>query len=301
MHDEDDVVARAKELQRRSGELVQLARDPAKLRAAAPAVAGELGGAKPVSVQVASANRKLAPQRFVRAKNGRIRNEPIGPFVVSTYVSIAATCPSACPFRDGGCYAVAGASHLTMRRMDRSARGWTPLSVTLAEASELDHLWKGGIPQDGAKGGRDLRLHVGGEVSCRAGARALGDMARRWLARGGGRVWTFTHRWREIPRDVWGPISVLASVESSTDVLEAHARGYAAAIVVDYFPTRKAFVVHPGVRAIPCPAEAGEEGRVTCSSCRLCLDADKLRERGITIAFAAHGSEAEAARSKVRA
>jgi hypothetical protein len=300
MHDEDDVVARAKELQRRSGELVQLARDPAKLRAAAPAVAGELGGAKPVSVQVASANRKLAPQRFVRAKNGRIRNEPIGPFVVSTYVSIAATCPSACPFRDGGCYAVAGASHLTMRRMDRSARGWTPLSVTLAEASELDHLWKDGIPQDGAKGGRDLRLHVGGEVSCRAGARALGDMAVRWQARGGGRVWTFTHRWREMSRATWAAVSVLASVETVAEAFEARARGYAPAMVVEYFTSAKSIELAPGLRGVPCPAEAGG-GRVTCSSCRLCLDADRLFALGIVILFAAHGSEAEAARSKVRA
>jgi hypothetical protein len=286
---------RARDLLRRSGELVALASDPERLRAAvAERARVELGGARVVGIQYASANSKLAPVREVIARSGRVRFVPTGPFVTSTYVSIAATCPSSCPFRSGGCYAIAGASHLTMRRLDAAARGWPALWVSRAEASEIDRLWRAGIPQDGAKGGRDLRLHVGGDVSCNEGARALGRSADRWASRGGGRTWSFTARWAEIPRASWGPASVLASVQSPAQAEAAIALGYVPAIAVQRFTSRQAFPILPGVRAVPCPSEASG-GKTTCSACRLCLDDGALRRKGLAIAFAIHGQDAELA------
>ena len=143
-----------------------------------------------------------------------MRPVPDGPpFIVSTWVSISGTCPDVCTFKDNGCYAQAGATHLVMGRLDRASRGRTSLSITLEEAAAIDELFPGGVPQDGARGGRDMRLHVGGDVSCRKGAKALGEAVARFQKRGGGRCWTYTHRWREVPREAWGPISVLASVE----------------------------------------------------------------------------------------
>lgn len=248
----------------------------------------------PASFQKASSNRKLAPQRSERAKSGRTRFVAIGPFVSSTYVSIQATCPSSCPFKSGGCFAKAGSSHLTMNQLDRAARRMTALDVTLREAAILDSQWPNGIPQDGAKGGRDLRLHVGGEVSCSKGASALAAAARRWRERGGGAVWTYTHRWREIRRECWGEINVFASVENPQEIGDALRRGYQAAIVVPSFPNDGLFSV-PGspVTLVACPFETGKD--ITCSTCRLCLDHD-LAGRRQAIAFAVHGAESEMAK-----
>lgn len=277
----------AGETLKRSKSLVQIAtkRDPRRL---------EL----PVSIQRESANRKLAPQRRVLANNGRIRNEPVGPFVVSTYVSIAATCPTTCPFRSGGCYAIAGSAHLNGHALDRAAKGWPADEVSMAEARAIDALWREGVPQDGAAGGRDLRLHVAGEVSSARGAQAIGEAVDRYVARGGGRAWTFTHRWREITRARWGrKLSVLASCETVADVELALERGYVPAVTVDRYPNGPRAFVFGAVRAVPCPAEVSG-GKTTCSKCRLCLDDGALRRKGLAIAFAVHGSDAAEAAEK---
>ena len=254
----------------------------------------------PWSIQLTSSNRKLAPIREEIARSGRRRFVGIGPFCVSTYVSIASTCPDSCTFKNNGCYAQAGSAHLTMGTLDLRGRGYTPLEVTQGEAAALSAMWKqdGRVPQDGARGGRDLRLHVGGDASCRRGARALGDAVAELQRRGLGSAWTYTHRWREIPRAAWGPISVLASVETVEDAELAVARGYAPAMTVEAFPSRRAWRVSPRLRLIPCPYEAGGSGP-TCVQCRLCLDRDLLR-MGSGIAFAVHGAQAEQATVRLR-
>lgn len=255
------------------------------------------GSDAPVSVQLRSANSKLAPTRVEIAKSGRERFIPIGPFVASTYASIRATCPDSCGFKIKGCFAKAGATHLTMKGLDRAAQGMTALEVTLAEAAAIDAMCKRGVPQDGAKGGRDLRLHVGGEVSCSAGARALAGAARRWRERGGGRVWTFTHRWRTIPRAAWGDsISVLASCEKYEDLEHATRRGYAASIVVPEFPSGSRLFSMAGKPIRPCPAEA-TDGKVTCAQCRICLDDQRQLARGEVVGFHAHGADLEDAKA----
>lgn len=245
----------------------------------------------PVSIQLASSNSKLAPQREVMTSTDRCRLEPIGPFVASTYVSIAATCPTSCPFKAGGCFAAASSGHLTMRKLDAAAVGMSAIDVTRAEVALIDNAWKRGVPQDGARGGRDFRLHVGGEVSDRIGATLLAGAAKRFRARGGGAMWTFTHQWEhDIERDDWGDVSVLASVQHVEQVEPARRLGYVPAIVVPEFASPKAFTI-PGspVRWIPCPAES--RGNTTCAQCRLCLDDDNLRRHGLGIAFAAHGRD----------
>jgi hypothetical protein len=239
----------------------------------------------PVSVQRTSSNRKLAPQRQEVARNGRIRNVAIGPFVSSTYVSIAATCPSSCRWKNNGCYAQTGFTRFHMDKRSEASQQMAALEVTVAEAAAVDGLWPRGVPQDGARGGRDLRLHVAGDVSCERGARALAAAAERWNLRGGGSVWTYTHRWQAIPRRAWGTIRVFASVEDPAELWPALRRGYAPAFVVAEFPNGPRAFTFKGVRLVPCPAEAGVR---TCAECRLCLDRD-LASRNTGIAFAFHG------------
>ncbi len=99
-------------------------------------------------------------------------------------------------------------------------------------------------------------------------------------------MWTYTHRWRSIPRDAWPWVSVLASVETPSELAEARRRGYVAAITVPAYPDGPRAFRIGGALAIPCPAEVG---RMTCAQCGLCMDDERLRERGLAIAFAAHG------------
>lgn len=47
-------------------------------------------------------------------------------------------------------------------------------------------------------------------------------------------------------------------------------------------------VASPAVSILPCPAQT--TAGVTCSSCRLCMNTTRLREQGITIGFAIHGT-----------
>jgi len=267
-----DIAAEADELLKRSEQLLADA-------------GGHFKMPKVVAIQAKSSNRKLAPQVQETAKSGRLRNVPVVPYVVSTYVSIEATCPDTCRCKNNGCYAQTGFTRTHMDKRELASRRMTSLEVTLKEAEQIDKLYVRGVPQDGARGGRDLRLHVAGDVSCERGARALASAASRWHDRGGGSVWTYTHRWREIPREAWGPISVLASVEHRSELWPAMRRGYAPAFVVPEFPNGAISFDLEGLRMVPCPAEAGVR---TCAECRLCLDHD-LKERGTGIAFAYHG------------
>lgn len=238
-------------------------------------------------------NRKLSPVDQIPTDK-RPRLTPRAPFVSLTDVAIAATCSDACAFKRDGCYVRSGGTKGRAAILDRAAQGRTADEVIAEEVGLIEAAFGGGaIPQDGKKGGRDLRLHVGGDVGTVAGARMLAVAADNWRARGGGTVWTFTHWWRDIPRDAFGYISVLASIERPEDVAVANAAGYAAALVVDSFPSSKAFsLTGTEARVVPCPAETRG---ATCVECRLCLDVD-LRRKNVAIAFEAHGPAARRAK-----
>lgn len=251
----------------------------------------------PARLHYATRDRKLAPvyqTPYDGPGRRRFRPEPIGPYCSATYASIAATCPASCRFKGAGCYVTEGFTAKANRKLDTAAHGLTHLDVIEIEARLIETAFKLNgyrVPQDGARGGRDLRLHIGGDARTTAAAYRLGRSALSWGIRGGGDVWTFTHAWKDVYRAAWGPISVLASVESAADANRATLRGYAPAIVVPEFPSDRAFTL-PGspTKWIPCPAET--RGK-TCVECRLCLDAPALSKRGTGIAFAIHGRGAD--------
>ncbi|WP_438033733.1 DUF7227 family protein [Sorangium sp. So ce204] len=234
-----------------------------------------------------SHNRKLAPvERLPTGSRPHPRAQR--PFVPTTDVAIAVTCSDACAFKSGGCFARAGFARFKARELDAAARSLTADQVIAEEVRLIDAAFNNRrAPEDGAPGGRDLRLHVGGDVGSALVAQLLAGAARRWRDRGGSAVWSFTHAWREVPREAWGSISVLASVEQPEDVEVARAVGYAATIVVDEFPSDEAFSLPASnAKIVSCSAEA--RGK-TCVECRLCLDADKLARRNLAVAFEAHG------------
>jgi len=243
----------------------------------------------------ASHSHKLSPVRYenyLHPGSGRMfrRPHPEAPFVSATYVSIEATCPDSCAMKGAGCYAQSGFQAPMVRILDAEAVGRPGIAVIEQEAELIGRAFGGGrVPQDGARGGRDLRLHVFGDVPDRDGnaaAKILARAAARWRHRGGGAVFTYTHQWHQVERASWGEISVIASCDQPHEVRVARRRGYAAALVVGQFPGRRAFrVPRMPTRAVPCPAQTSE---VTCATCRLCIDRD-LHDLEVTIAFAAHG------------
>lgn len=247
-----------------------------------------------------SANRKLSPIARVPYDHPhyKYRPTPVAPFACSTFVSIEATCSSSCPFKmgpdgeRGGCYV--DADHFMRRAMgllDAGAVGRTGADVIAEEVRVIDRIWAHrGVPRDGWRGnGRDLRLHVGGDVPDAKSARLLAGAAERWTARGGGSVWTYTHAWDQIRRSAFGLISVLASVENARQVRPARRRGYAPALVVERFPNGKRPFVVAGTTFVPCPAETLGK---TCVECRLCLDVD-LHAKNLGVAFELHGRDAK--------
>lgn len=247
-----------------------------------------------------SRSAKLSPVALVETGKKK-RPVPQGPFCASTYVSIRSTCPDSCAFKDAGCYAQVGASRRIMKPLDEAGVGGF-LAASNEAALIRCAFGAGQVPQDGARGGRDLRLHVGGDVSSRDSACELRWAAEDWLARGGGAVWTYTHRWREIPASAWGSIRVWASCESPVDVQHAHSRGYRAALVVERHPGDAMYGIGlptnnttPTIQVVPCPYETRG---VTCVKCRLCLDA-KLPMTTV-IGFSAHGERRDDARRRLK-
>jgi len=206
----------------------------------------------------------------------RSGNEKIGP--VSTTYQPTTHCVD-CPMKGNGCYAQHGMVAFHVRKLDAAAREThaSPVRSARQEAKGIDALR--------AKG-QGLRLHTSGDCPTTEAAELVADAAERFMRRGGGQAWTYTHAWRRVSRRAWKGVSVLASVETLADARRAMKRGFAPARVVPKFDGDKAWQ-EGNVTWIPCPAQTRDG--VTCDSCRLCWNDKGLKARGAGIAFEAHG------------
>jgi hypothetical protein len=204
-------------------------------------------------------------------------NKKTGP--VSVTYGATVSCVD-CPLKNNGCYAEHGLVAVHKRRLDKAVRAAKASTTRQAEheARGIDAL---------RAVGQGLRIHTSGDCPTTESARIVADAAERFMSRGGGRAWSYTHAWRRVSRKAWRGVSVLASVETLADARKAIRRGWATARVVPQFATDKAWL-EGGIRWIPCPAQTRDD--VTCDSCRLCWNDDKLRTIGAGIAFEAHGS-----------
>jgi hypothetical protein len=207
--------------------------------------------------------------------------------VDATYASIKATCPNSCSLKGVGCYAQTSFVGMINQRLERRARGGSALDVARAEAKAIDMSYNGGpVPT-----GRALRIHVAGDSRTLAGTRMINNAVGRWKKRGGGDCWSYTHAWKHVPRKEWSNVSMLASVADVDEAYDCWAQGYAPAIVVSEHKSDKAYLLdRSDTKWIPCPAQTRGIG---CSDCRLCFNADRLREGNFGIAFAAHGVKKE--------
>lgn len=202
-------------------------------------------------------------------------NEKIGK-VSCTYCH-QRSCPPTCPFYHNGCYAeYNNVGRFVLPRLLTAKGRLDALVLAKREAAAIR----------GLTGKRPLRLHVVGDCRTEAAARTVSGACEDYRARWGQPVWTYTHSFRDVPRDAWGSVSILASCEKPADIELAHERGYAAAMVVSSHDNDKAKPLPGGFTGIPCPEQTRG---VKCTECRLCFKDKWLFETKRVILFAAHG------------
>lgn len=207
----------------------------------------------------------------------------------STTLASQASCPTTCPFLNAGCYAERGPLgffQLMPMNLHAAKVGASALDVARAEAKAIDEM--------ATVVDRPLRLHTVGDCSSDEAAQIVSEAAERYMERGGGPVWTYTHAWRDVRRESWGAVSVLASCETPMDVELARSRGYATAIVVESFEQERLYD-HDGTDILPCP---NLTRGVKCSECRLCFSDGDVYERGYSIGFSIHGDHATRKRAR---
>lgn len=210
-------------------------------------------------------------------------NKKLG-LMSSTYIS-QGSCPASCVFLGNGCYAETGPMgwSITNKLNIQALRKLNPEELANNEAIVIGQL-TGRLP---------LRLHVVGDCSTQRAAQTVSEAARLYSRRYNQIAFGYTHS-RNIPREAWGDVSILASCESPSQVREAWRRGYAAAIVVPKFEGTKAYSIGQGVRVLPCPEMTGLVD--SCSDCGLCMNATRLLKAKLAIGFTPHGSRKERAR-----
>lgn len=205
--------------------------------------------------------------------------------VSATYAPIQ-SCPKTCPFLDHGCYAQSGPTGWTLNRLNRNCKTNSSVEIAKEEAKEIR----------GLTGKRDLRLHVVGDARSRKAVEILAAAAKDHIAKANKKVWTYTHAWREVPRESWGDVSVIASCETFEDIELARTRGYATSMVIsdDFMGTKK----HGKLTLVACPGIT--EGK-TCETCRICMNDKKIKESNKVVCFFPHGAGLNKAKKALEA
>ena len=157
----------------------------------------------------------------------------------TTYAAIG-SCPASCPFlKAKACYGMSGPVMFQWNRLDQDA---SFVAVAKAEAAAIDEL----------SGNQDLRIHTVGDCKTDQAAKLVSGAAERFMKRGRRKAFSFTHGWRNVKRESWGKVSVIASCETPADVEKAKDAGYATALVVPEFKQDTAYQ-HEGLKIVPCP------------------------------------------------
>jgi hypothetical protein len=196
-----------------------------------------------------------------------------GEFCSTTYATVD-SCPRACPLKGAkACYGNIGNLAFQWKRL---AGCKSPEKIARTEAKAIL----------GLTGKYPLRIHTLGDCRTTEAVRIVSLAAMQYMSRFGQPAWTYTHAWRNVNRDAWGTVSVLASCETTDEVKQAAKRGYASLLIVPEYETNCSYMVD-GLKLVPCPRSTGEAK--SCLSCRLCLDDSRLLRIGLTIAIEAHG------------
>ena len=204
------------------------------------------------------------------------KNSKVGPMAVTT--STATTCPSACPFRDNGCYAESGPLKLHWLKVTKGERGddWPTFLGKIRDlpaGSKWRHNQAGDLPGDT----QDLD-----STKCV-------ELAR---ANEGKRGFTYTHY--DVLDNFQNAIIVNSmnnlgfTVNVSANNLD-HADELCdldIAPVATVLPIEQTTntVTPKGRKVVVCPATYKDN--VSCSDCMLC----EKRDRKVIVGFPAHGT-----------
>ena len=204
------------------------------------------------------------------------KNSKVGPMAVTT--STATTCPSACPFRDNGCYAESGPLKLHWLKVTKGERGddWPTFLGKIRDlpaGSKWRHNQAGDLPGDT----QDLD-----STKCV-------ELAR---ANEGKRGFTYTHY--DVLDNFQNAIIVNSmnnlgfTVNVSANNLD-HADKLCdldIAPVATVLPIEQTTntVTPKGRKVVVCPATYKDD--VSCASCMLC----EKRDRNVVVGFPAHGT-----------
>lgn len=192
------------------------------------------------------------------------------------------SCPKTCPWFNAGCYAETGPQGMQSRKLNANAET-DPLAIAKFEADGILAL----------SGKRDLRLHIVGDCDTADGARLLADAAAVHVAKYGRRVWTYTHS-KNTSRADWGCVSVLRSEETLEGLEEAHAAGFASAMVrecprgEDGKLSGKPVDLGSGFKGVTCLHQTGK--KLDCVECGLCMGDARLHATKTVVLFDPHGS-----------
>jgi hypothetical protein len=213
------------------------------------------------------------------------RNSKTG-LVSATYAPIQ-SCPSNCPFLNNGCYAQTSYTGMKLVGLNKEASKIRKVSSNKIARIEAESIRK-------LKGKLPLRLHVVGDCKTPMAARILSCAAEDYINKNNQPVWTYTHAWREIPRENWGDISVLASCETLEECKQAMKRGYAASVV--RLKPFKGTMPFSGLKMTACKELT--KG-IKCNDCKLCFNDQRLLEDNKVICFFPHGIRSEKARDAI--
>ena len=214
-------------------------------------------------------------QLVKRSDNGKTGHMP-------TSNSNSSTCPSACPFKDNGCYAQAGFhTMLNWRKVDNGERGknWQGFIEDVKQIKP-NTVWRHNVSGDLPGVDNDIDAIKLAE---------LVDASRH--ARG----FTYTHKPMtpanqesvKQANDKGFTINLSANNLAHADELKALNVAPVTVVVTADSPLTQ--FTPAGNKVIVCPAQ--RKDNVTCASCKLCAIAD----RKVIVGFQVHGNQSKKA------
>jgi hypothetical protein len=214
-------------------------------------------------------------------------NVKTGPIAVTT--SSAETCPSTCPFNNGGgCYAASGPLKLHWDKVTKGERGGD--FIQLQDAIMAAKLQPGSLLRHNQAG--DLP-HLNGVLNWPLIRNLYTIFSAAKL-----RAFTYTHHLQtdynlQVVRDCNASgFTVNLSCDTESQAIARHKDGFPSVCVVSATDTRRSWD-SDGVKFHTCPAQLRDG--VTCASCQLCTHAD----RSCVVAFRAHGTGARKVSERV--
>lgn len=200
-------------------------------------------------------------------------NIKTGPIPVST--SSKSTCPDACPFKSGGCYAQGGPLNIHWNKITDGTRG-TDFAGFLAAVKKI-------------RRGQLWRHNQAGDLAGDNNAIDTESLKALVEANRGRKGFTYTHKpmtaenMEAVKHANENGFTVNLSANNLRHADELKALNVGPVVVVLPSDQTENTVTPNGNKVVVCPAVIRDD--VTCSSCGLCQ-----KQRGAIVGFPAHGT-----------